>query len=395
MSRLPPLIHGPLRRLFLRLAHRGGLPLREGNAVALLEGPAWLGATEALIRGAQREICFEMYIWADDAVGRQVLEWLGAALARGVKVRGIVDALGSFGADGLLHSLRQRGGEARAFHPVAPWRPLRVWNQRDHRKLLVVDGEEALAGSANWGVDYDPASNAEAFLDLGLALRGPSVADLKEGFERVWARTGGRAPGPPAPPPQRAPRWEGPWYEPAAVQVITGLSARGRRALRRHTEGWVRQAAAELWIANAYFIPGRRLLRLLKRAARRGVDLRILVPGRSDQPFVQAAGRWVQGPLLSAGARIREREGQVLHAKAAVVDREWAILGSANLDPRSFRHNLELNLAVHHPGLVARVRELLMAEEAQSREVRLEDLTGQARWTRLWQRLAYACRWWL
>jgi cardiolipin synthase len=381
--------------LLSRLGHRHGLPIREGNQVALVEGPGWLEATQALIRGAGREICFEMYIWEDDPVGRRVLGWLREAAHRGVRVRGILDGLGSFGADGMIRDLRESGGDVRRFHPVAAWRPLRAWNRRNHRKLLLVDGEEALVGSANWGMDYDPAANDHAFFDLGVAMRGPSVPDLVEDFEQVWRECGGARPSPLPFQATSAPRWPGPWVGPASVQIVTAITWRGRRALRRHLELLVQQAATELWIANAYFIPGARLVRFLRRAANRGVDLRLLLPGRTDQPFVQAAGRHTHGPLLRAGAMILERPHRMLHAKAAVVDGHWVLIGSANLDPRSLRHNQELNLVLEHPAILDRVRDLFLEEAGKSQTVRLAEWEQRPWLDRLWQQLAYACRWWL
>jgi cardiolipin synthase len=157
----------------------------------------------------------------------------------------------------------------------------------------------------------------------------------------------------------------------------------------------VQQAAAELWIANAYFIPGARLMRMLARTAKRGVDLRLLLPGRTDQPFVQAAGRHTHGPLLRAGTRIHECPDRFLHAKAAVVDGHWALIGSANLDPRSFRHNLELNLALDHPAIIQRLRELFEKEAANSQTIQVEVWERRSWLERPWQALAYACRWWL
>lgn len=394
---IPDPVHNLRRRLLAKLGHRHGLPLREGNAALLLEGGgAWLEATGALIRGARASLDFEMYIWADDPVGRSIAGLLKEALGRGVRVRGLVDALGSFGSDELLEDLRGAGAELLRFHPVAPWRPLRVWNRRNHRKLLVADGVEAVTGSANWGQDYDGLGNASAYLDIGLGLRGPSVSDLAEDFEKLWRRCGGE-PRRPSEPGVRSPEplQPGPWIEPVTVQVVTSLSRRGGRAIRRHLDLLIRQARHSLWIANAYFVPGPRLLRLLVRAARRGTDLRLLLPGPSDNRFVQAASRAVYAPLLKAGARISERRGRVLHAKAALVDEAWVVIGSANLDPRSFRHNLELNLALHHPALTAQVRRLFEALSAESDPVDAESWARRPWPARLWSWIAYRCRWWL
>jgi len=383
------------RRLQLRFAQQAGLPVREGNAVALLAGgTAILDATKALIRGARHSLRFEMYIWSPDAAGQEIADLLAAAAGRGVRVHGVVDHLGSLGAGHLIDRVRAAGGAIRHFHPVAPWRPLHIWNRRNHRKLVIADGQEAVAGSANWATEYDLRRTATAFLDLGLALRGPSVADLDEDFRRVWRRCG---PDDLAAAPAQAPGalWLGPWHEDAVVQVVTSVQRFGARAIRRHVEFLVRQAKGRLWIANAYFVPSRRLLRLLARAARRGVDLRILLPGVSDNVLTLAAGRGVFGALLRAGARIFERGGRFLHAKAALLGSEHALVGSVNLDSRSFRHNLELNLLVQHAGFAAELEKAFLDQMPDSREVQLAAWEARSWPTRLGQHAAYALRWWL
>ena len=168
MSRLfPDPIVAARARLLPRAAHRHGMPMREHNAVGLLPGgDAILDAMLTLLRGAARDLRFEMYGWSDDAVGREVMEAFLGALKRGVAVRGLVDAVGSWDAGAMVAELRAAGADIRWFHPVAPWRP-RLWNPRDHRKLLIADGAEVVVGSANWGLDYRPAQNRHAFLDLG------------------------------------------------------------------------------------------------------------------------------------------------------------------------------------------------------------------------------------
>jgi cardiolipin synthase len=157
----------------------------------------------------------------------------------------------------------------------------------------------------------------------------------------------------------------------------------------------VRQAEGRLWIANAYFVPSARLLGLLARTARRGVDLRILLPGVSDNALTLAAGRGVFGTLLRSGARIFERGGRFLHAKAALLGWEHALVGSANLDSRSFRHNLELNLLVQHTRLAADLEQAFLEQMPDSPEVQLADWEARSLGARLWQHAAYLLRWWL
>jgi phosphatidylserine/phosphatidylglycerophosphate/cardiolipin synthase-like enzyme len=392
---LPDPARAAWRRFLLRFSHQQGLPVRDGNRVALLlGGTGLLDATRHLIRTARASLRFEIYIWKPDAVGRELAELLVEALERGVSVHGIVDHLGSLGASTVMDRVRAAGGNLRLFHPVGLWRPLRVWNRRNHRKVVVADGLDAVVGSGNWAEAYDLRHTEQAYLDLGLRVRGPSVADLDEDFRRVWQRTGGMDPGPAA-GAEPAPPWPGPACEGATVQVVTSLGRFGVRAIRRHTEFLVRQAKGRLWIANAYFIPTLRLRRLLARAARRGVDLRLLLPGVSDNPLALAASRAGYGPLLRAGARILERDRRFLHAKAALLGEDLALVGSANLDSRSFRHNLELNLLVQHRDLALKLEEAFSAQVPESRVVTLAAWEARSWWTRLWQRAAYALRWWL
>jgi cardiolipin synthase len=143
------------------------------------------------------------------------------------------------------------------------------------------------------------------------------------------------------------------------------------------------------------FVPGLPLMRMLSRAARRGIDVRLLLPGHTDQPFVQAAGRHCYQDLLRAGVCIAEKQDRMLHAKAVVVDGTWVVLGSANLDPRSFRHNLELNLALGHPDLGAQVQRILSLHQEDSIPIASETWSLRSWHARLWSRLAYAFRWWL
>lgn len=396
MSRLFPDPFEVLRtRLLMRAAHRHGLPLREANRVSLLGGgDAILEATLALIRGAQRELRFEMYLWNDDAVGHEVQAALAGALARGVQVRGLLDAIGSRDAKTMVEELLTAGADLRWFHPVSSWRP-RLWNRRNHCKVIIADGAELVMGSANWGLDYRPAENRAAFLDLGMALRGPSIADVVADFAEAWRRTSGAPPPPMADAVGEEPFWAGPWHGGAQVQVISSLGRGGRRRMRRHLRLLLSRVQRELLIANAYFIPTILVLRRLKHLATRGCRVVLLLPGASDQPFVQAASRHIYGSLLASGIRIFEREGIMLHAKAALLDGETLLVGSANLDSRSFRLNLELNLLVRQPELVAEARQLFEEQLRHSVECTSTDWSHRPWWLRTWSWLAYRFRGWL
>lgn len=382
------------RRILLRAAHRHGLPVREGNAIGLLPGgDAILDATLTLIHGAGRDLRFEMYIWADDPVGREMAGALKAAMARGVAVRGLVDAVGSWGAGALVNEVKAAGADLRWFHPVATWRP-KIWNRRNHRKLLIADGLEAVVGSANWGLDYRPSENPEAFLDVGLVVRGPSVGDLVADFSAAWRRSEGEDPHPP-PSGQGGPLWGGPWRQDALVQVASSAAPGGRLAFRRHFRLLLSQVREELLVANAYFIPGLPVLKRLQHLARRGRRIVLLLPGASDQRFVQAASRHIYSGLLERGVRIFEREHTMLHAKAAILDGEILFTGSANMDPRSFRLNLELNLLVRQPEIVAEAKARFEAQLPLSKEREAAAWPRRPAWARAWSWFAYQFRWWL
>ena len=376
----------------MHFGHRLGLPLRDDTALSLLDsGSAILDATKALIRGARYSIYFEIYIWADDAVGREIAALLVDAKGRGVDVRGVVDDLGTWGSAALLSNVDKAGIPLLRFHPVAPWRRFRIMNRRNHRKLLISDEHEAIVGSANWGLDYDAQANPNAFLDEGVVLRGPIVKDLGEDFDKVWQRAGGDTFHRPS--GADVVIWRGPWIEPITVQLVSSAGHRGTGAIRQHLWLLISQVQKELLIANAYFVPGVRLSRLLCRAAKRGVAVQILVPGHSDNGFVQAAGRASYGKLLESGVRIFERQGRMLHSKAGVFDDGLALIGSGNLDPRSFRLNMELNLAIHHSGVAGELRRIFESYRTESVEIQAQAWAQRPWWRRAYERFAYQFRW--
>lgn len=379
--------------LWQGLLHHGlrhAMPHSEANEAVLLPcGGSILEAHRTLIREARHTLHGEIYAWEDDATGRELVALFQAARDRGVDVRLVVDHLGSWGA---RTALAVSGLDLRFFHPIGFRLPWRLWHKRNHRKLLVADGQRAVVGSANWSDAYNCDRNQACYRDLGVLLQGPGVAHLEADFQRVWGRVGGPplAPLPDAPAPLPLPES----YRGVELQVVSSLSG-GGRMLRRHLFLWLGQVRRTVRIANAYFIPGPRLVRQLARAARRGVDVEILVPGSSDHGFVQAASRATYGPLLRAGIRVFERQEVMLHAKTAVLDGEAVVLGSANLDSRSYRHNLELNLVLRHEGLAKAVEDLLAHDRAVSTPIEPRAWARRSVWQKAWQRFAHLFWWWL
>ena len=383
------------KRRFRALGHRTGLPLRGGNSVALYAGGgAILDAIRELIDRACRSVDVEMYIWSDDPVGNDFVDRLLGAIGRGVSVRVVFDAVGCLGATAHLDRLAAGGARVAAFHPVGPWRWRGNPNHRNHRKLVIADDTVAVVSSANVGLEYDPDSNPEAFLDAGVGVKGPAVADLGADFRRVWVMASDEPLPPPAPPRQEL-RLPGEGVPDLFVQVLSGIERGDRSSIREVYGLLVRTAERELTLVNSYFVPGRGFVKRLCRAARRGVKVTLHLSGRTDQRFVQAATRSTYGRLLRSGVRIFENPVLTLHSKAAWVDGAVLVIGSANIDPRSFLHNLELNLNVHSPALVGALRPEGRPGAGAGEPVDL--LTWEARPLpeRLLQHAAYLVRYWL
>lgn len=383
------------RERLLAFARREDAPLREGNAVALYgDGGTLLESTREVVRRAQRTLDIEIYYWAADEVGNGLVTLVKEALCRGVLVRVAYDAVGSWQATQHIERLRADGARVCSYRPIAPWRLRGNPNHRNHRKLLIADDTVAVIGSANWAREYDERLTKSAFLDVGLGVSGPTVRDLALDFRRVWEReTKERLPPPRDPRPGLLPPGEP--FADVPVQMVSGIRRGQRSAIRKLYGLVVRAARSEVLIATPYFVPGLRLLRALARAARRGLRVVIVVPGEIDQPFVRAAARSTYGRLLRAGARVFERPERMIHAKVAVVDGEVAVVGTANIDPRSFLHNLELNLDVHHRELAGLVARFVEEQRERSVEVDAEAHARRPFLVKLWQRFAYALRYWL
>lgn len=382
------------KRLF-HFGQREQAPLREGNSASLYEdGGTLLEASRESIRRARRSIDIEMYIWSDDEVGLGFCELLEQSLARGVSVRILYDALGCWNSCAPIEALKGSGATVVAFRPLAPWRIRANPNRRNHRKLLVVDDTVAIVGGANWGSDYDSHSNPESFLDVGIGVAGAVVGDLMSDFRRVWAiATGENLPPPLAPLPDLDP--PGKPYREVPMQMVSGIQRGDRSAIRALYGFLIRQARTEVFVANSYFVPGRGLVRQLAQAARANVDITLLLPGHTDMKWVQMAGRATYERLLQGGVKIYERKDRMFHGKVAVVDGQVAVVGSCNIDPRSFRHNLELNLNAWHPELATALRKGLGAETLSSLAMELESFRRRPLRDRIWSRFAYAMKYWL
>jgi len=329
------------------LSRAAGAPLSCGNAIELLidardNFDAWLAA----IRSAQRSIFLANYIIRADSVGHEFLEALTERARAGVHVCVMRDWLGCLGQSGprFWKPLLDAGGQVRVWNPLDPLSPF-GWVNRDHRKLVSVDGRIAFISgiciSDKW------LGNAERGIppwrDTGVALRGPAVAEVESAFAVTWNATGD-----PLPEEAFTDASAMPEVGEVALRVIaTQPSSAGMYRLDQMIAALARE---RLWLTDAYFVGVPPYVRALANAAEDGVDVRLLVPGTSDLPPVAAISRSGYRPLLAAGVRVFEWNGSMLHAKTAVADARWARVGSTNLNLASWMGNCEIDVAVEDHG---------------------------------------------
>jgi cardiolipin synthase len=325
----------------------------EGNDIRLLEnGEEFFPRVFACIAMAQREVVLETFILFEDKVGLQLHEALVAAANRGVQVDVTIDGWGSPDlSPRFLGSLAEAGVRVHVFDPGPRpfgWRPNAL--RRMHRKIVVVDGTVAFVGGINYSADHLEDFGPEAKQDYAVEVRGPLVAEIHRFCHAALAQ-GQRH--------QRQRRhwwrWRAqlrskPEHQPraghAAAMLVVRDNLRHLDDIEQHYRNAIRTARQRVIIANAYFFPGYRLISELRRAARRGVDVRLILQGEPDMAIVKTAGSMLYPHLLRAGVRVYEYCQRPLHGKVAVIDHDWSTVGSSNLDPLSLALNLEANVVI-------------------------------------------------
>lgn len=357
-----------------------GSPLTAGNEVVLLQnGPSTYQAMMDAILAARDHINMETYIFDDDEVGQRFAQALAAKQAEGVQVNLLRDSVGTLGTPAaFFEQLSAAGVSVLEFNPVNPMIARKEWtvNRRDHRKLLIVDGATAFLGGINVSGVYSGGSfsqasrvrpgGALAWRDTDLRLRGPVVAELQKLFLASWAS-------------QQGPPLAGRNYFPAPQQMgkqvvrAIGSSPEEPYSLMYATLlSAIGSAETSVHLTIAYFAPDPQLLAALKAAAARGVDVKLILPSKSDSWLVFEVGRGFYEELLRAGVKIHERHGVLLHSKTALVDGVWATVGSTNLDWRSFLHNHELNAVVLGREFGLQVQAMFDKDLAESDEITLQ-----------------------
>jgi cardiolipin synthase len=335
-----------------RVARRcGALPPLGGNRTRIFDDNTRCFEEQlAAIDRARRTVEHEVYIFRPDGIGRRFLAAFARAARRGVRVRVLVDGVGGFSlGDPEVRALERAGGRFLRFLPVLRPRLRPRINFRLHRKLLVIDDETCFLGSLNVGdelVGKDPP-----WRELHARIDGPAAAASRETFETDWVFAGGEAPEDGDPAAGRvAPQGD------EVVQLFASGPTDQLEATARVLFAAITMAREELLVVTPYFVPGRELLAALESAALRGARVRIAIPGVSDLRIVQAAARFFVPWLREAGVSVGSLPDQMLHAKAAVIDRKLAVVGSANLDRRSLDLSFELNAIFYGGEAVQRTR---------------------------------------
>lgn len=349
----------------LQIATLAQAPLHFGHGVrVLMDGGMAFPAMLAVIRSARQSIVFENFIMANDETGRQFTAALERARQRGVDVRVLYDPIGTMLVRGgsLARRLRQADAEVRMFRPLsmmAPWSWLRL-RHRDHRKLLIADDRFAVVGGLCIADHWAPRDRGgSGWRDTAVLIRGPVVADLAVSFERMWRRAHGDPHFPTLTQEYDRNALGAPRGDAAA---LVAADRPGTKRVAAIYEWLADQAESSIELTDAYFVAPRRVLDALIRAARRGVSVRLLLPGRNNHPVASLAARRIYEPLLDAGAEIYEWSGMMMHAKTAVVDGVVSLIGSSNLDPLSLHRNYELNVLVGDPRTGESMREMFAAD---------------------------------
>jgi phosphatidylserine/phosphatidylglycerophosphate/cardiolipin synthase-like enzyme len=343
-------------------------PWRTGNRFTLLiDGTQFLRAMLEAIARATHSVWLEIYLFESGAVADRFIDALAAAARRGVEVRALLDDFGARRLSGHDRARLRTVGVAVVFFNPIRYRRLTENLARDHRKLLLVDGCVAFTGGAGITDEFDPPRHPERrWRETMVRVEGPVVADWVDLFHREWSgHAATPSPGAVAAVP------------PALGDGVVGrLSiARGMavQEIKRALLKRIRRAQDLVWVATAYFIPSWRVRRALRKAARRGVDVRLLLPGpHTDHPAVRHAGRRFYARLLANGVRIFEYQPRVLHSKVFLCD-DWVSIGSSNLDRWNLRWNLEASQEIVDAGMATQVRAMFEADFADSIECRDAD----------------------
>jgi cardiolipin synthase len=379
-------------------------PLTTGNQVkVLVDGPETYAAIEAAMRDARRYIDLETFIYGDDDIGRRFAALLAEKHRQGVEVRVLYDSLGSMDTPrSFFDELRAQGIDVREFRPMNPVKTPLIWNihNRDHRKIVVVDGKTGFTGGINIDSTYLSASTSrpgpkrglkDGWRDTHVRIDGPAVAQLQQLFVESWKVAGGTTN-----PDDRVADVAA--IQPAGNKLVTIVgnnSESDDRSLYGTYLAAFTCASRRLWITHAYFAPNEDLLQAMTDAAQRGVDVRLIVPSFTDSTIVLNATQATYTRLLKSGVKIYELKDALLHAKSVVIDGTVSIVGSANLDMRSFLHNEEVNAVVIDRDVGQRMEQVFEKDQKAAQPLDLQRWEQRSVWQRFKEFWVSLFRYWI
>lgn len=378
-----------------------GSPLIAGNKVALLhDGPQTMAAMMAAISEAKDHINLETYIFDQDELGIKFADLLIERQRAGVQVNVIYDSVGTLGTpQAFFDKMRDAGIHLLAFNPVNPTKLLGAWkpNNRDHRKILIVDGTVAFTGGVNISDTYAKSSlfrskgrrNAQVgWRDTHVKIEGPAVAALQWTFVNNWASQNS----PDLPDSNFFP----PLKE-AGDKLVRVLASEpgGDHEIYKAYILSIQEAKETVHITSAYFVPDAQILQALNDAARRGVDVKIILPGVTDSDLVFYAAQSFYSEMLANGIKIYQLQVAVLHAKTAVIDKYWSTVGSTNFDTRSFLHNSEINVVIFGEEFANAMENAFSEDLRNSVEITKEDWAQRPMGDRFKEWAARSLEFWL
>ena len=361
------------------VAGASGSPFLGGNCLELLNnGDAFYPRMLDAIKGAERSITIEAYIYWAGEIGGVFAEALAERAKAGCPVKILLDAIGSASIGPEILATLEAGGCQIAWYNPIRWYTLGRFNNRTHRKSLIVDGRVAFTGGAGIADHWrGNASGPDEWRDMQIRLQGPAVVPLQTGFTHNWQQTTGEL-------------LSGDAYYPIidatgplSVQTLLSSPETGASSVRTMYYLSIVCARESIYIANPYFIPDPVAIETLIEAKQRGVDVRIMVSGiRNDNWLARHNSVRLFGPLLAAGVEIQEFNRTMLHHKTMVVDRRWVTLGTANFDNRSFAHNEESNVCFFDRGLAEQLRDVFLDDLSGCERVVVERWRRRGAWAR-------------
>lgn len=318
------------------------------------------------MRSARHRVSAETFEFGNDDTGRRVMQTMIDAAQRGVEVRFCYDALGSDDVDnGMIQQMEAAGVKTIVFKPLSIKRKVWPWARRNHRKSLVVDGHLGIVGGMNLAARYDAKERGGAgWRDTSVLLEGPGLVHLEKSFRHIWCKNGGD---------HFAIEGTSDHGAKSPFRFMHNFLRKDRAEIHRTYIERIRQAKERIRIMNAYFIPDRRLRRALRHAARRGVKVQVITAGSTDIRLARLACRSYYPLHLKAGIEVFEWDERVLHAKTAVIDGDWATIGSSNLDYLSSFRNLEVNAEIEDPDLIQQLDAQFDKDIARSKPITRES----------------------